>query len=261
MTQSSSPSSLELPIRYYCWYPPHDHIGYREETIILNRKSVALLLVDVYLPDKYNPDGLDEDQSGSLSEKDYGLWRRKIEDGVVPALNAVRKAGLPVIYVCNQNFGISPQNSQYGKKLKRSLGLNIERSFQNLLKESQYSEGHIGNLNFIDAVAPLPGDYFIGKTVYSGFFNTPLDSLLRNLGIDTLITAGFRLDACLLGTVLDAFYRNYRVILIRDATLASELPHEIDRMAFTERMILHFEALIGETISVKDLEVATGSYH
>jgi len=30
--------------------------------------------------------------------------------------------------------------------------------------------------------------------------------------------------------------------------LASELPHEIDTMAFTKRMLLWFEALVGVTV-------------
>jgi len=256
---TTSVSKFEIPIRYYCWYPPHEHIGYQEETLTLDKSKTALMLVDVYLPDKYDPDLADEDQSGSLSEKDYELWRGRIETGVVPTLNAARSLGIPVVYVCNQNFEISHQNSAFGKKLKRSLGLKVEQEFQNVVLESQYAKGQMGRLNFIEAVAPQPGEYFIGKTVYSGFFNTPLDSLLRNLGIETLITAGFRLDACLLGTVMDALYRNYRVILVRDVTLGCELPHEINQTTFTERMILHFEALIGETVTVGDLEVATGN--
>jgi len=51
-----------------------------------------------------------------------------------------------------------------------------------------------------------------------------------------------------MSTVLDALYRNFKVILLRDCTLASELPHEIDTMAFTKRMLLWFEALVGVTV-------------
>ena len=64
------------------------------------------------------------------------------------------------------------------------------------------------------------------------------------------------MDACLLSTVFDALFRNYQLILFRDATLGCELDSEIDRLAFTTRMLLHFETLIGSTAEARDfLEV------
>jgi hypothetical protein len=46
------------------------------------------------------------------------------------------------------------------------------------------------------------------------------------------------------------------VILLGDCTLASELPHEIDAMAFTRRMLLWFEALVGGTVDSRDFIAA-----
>lgn len=57
---------------------------------------------------------------------------------------------------------------------------------------------------------------------------------------------------CLLGTVLGALYRNYDVVLIRDCTLATELPVDAERgMTFTERLVLWFEYAIGTTITTE----------
>ena len=78
-------------------------------------------------------------------------------------------------------------------------------------------------------IAPQSDDYYIRKYVYSGFWDTRLDSLLRNLGIRTLVCAGFAADICLLGTMIDALYRNYRIVLLRDATQAVEIPDSTAR--------------------------------
>ena len=141
--------------------------------------------------------------------------------------------------------------SAYGQKLEKSLGINTEEEFGFFNPEDQEN-----SLNFLECVRPQTGDYLIYKTVYSAFYNTVLDDTLRNIGITTLLVAGFRLDACLLSTVFDALFRNYQLILFRDATLGCELDSEIDRLAFTTRMLLHFETLIGSTAEARDfLEV------
>jgi nicotinamidase-related amidase len=240
---------LSLKTRHYRWYPPNDHLGYQETTSDVDGSRTGLLLVDVYLPEKFDPEDLEADQNSRLSEEDYALWRATLEEHIAPVLSAAREVDLPIIYTCNQNFGIAHQHSQYSRKISQSLGFEVEDSFKTLVTGDHPLDSAVDALHFIEEIAPQPGDFFVGKTVYSGFFNTPLDSLLRNLNLDTLIVVGFRLDACLLGTVLDALYRNYRVILVRDATLACELPHEMDEKRFTQRMVLHFEALIGETMT------------
>ena len=100
-------------------------------------------------------------------------------------------------------------------------------------------------------IEPLPGDYFIRKHAYSGFFQTRLDGLLRNLGIRTLICVGFALDLCLGCTMLDAMNRNYQTLLLRDCTMAMELPGDVDDLSFTERMITWMEYAIGFTATSK----------
>ena len=48
----------------------------------------------------------------------------------------------------------------------------------------------------------------------SGFWDTPLDSILRNLGITTLLFAGVNLDQCVLNTFQDASFRGYDCVLV-----------------------------------------------
>lgn len=72
----------------------------------------------------------------------------------------------------------------------------------------------------IPELKPEKGDYIIEKRVYSGFFETGLDLLLRNLGIDTLILTGLHANICVRHTAADAFFRGYKIIVPKDATEA-----------------------------------------
>ena len=50
----------------------------------------------------------------------------------------------------------------------------------------------------------------------SGFWDTPLDAILRNLRLDTLLFAGVNLDQCVLHTLADANFLGYDTILLED---------------------------------------------
>jgi hypothetical protein len=47
--------------------------------------------------------------------------------------------------------------------------------------------------------------------------------------------------------MIDALNRNFEVILLRDCTLASDLPQELDDLEFTNRMITWAEMIVGRT--------------
>ena len=44
----------------------------------------------------------------------------------------------------------------------------------------------------IDELEPQPGDHIIPKKTYSGFFQTPLELVLRELDVDTVIITGWQ---------------------------------------------------------------------
>ena len=65
----------------------------------------------------------------------------------------------------------------------------------------------------------------------SGFWDTPLDSILRNLRVDTLLFAGVNVDQCVMATLQDANFLGYDCILVDDcaATTSPEFCHEATR--------------------------------
>ena len=65
---------------------------------------------------------------------------------------------------------------------------------------------------------PQPTDYVMEKRRYSGFFQTGLLLLLNELGVDTLICCGMDTNICVKHTVADAYFNNFNIIVVDDAT-------------------------------------------
>jgi nicotinamidase-related amidase len=68
----------------------------------------------------------------------------------------------------------------------------------------------------VDELPAAPGDIKVEKYRMSGFWDTPLDSILRNLRIDTLLFAGVNADQCVLCTLQDANFLGYDCIFLED---------------------------------------------
>ena len=68
----------------------------------------------------------------------------------------------------------------------------------------------------IDELSQEPEDIRVDKYRMSGFWDTPLDSLLKNLGKTTLLFAGVNADQCVMATLQDANFLGYDCILVSD---------------------------------------------
>ncbi len=70
----------------------------------------------------------------------------------------------------------------------------------------------------IDELTQDPKDICVDKYRMSGFWDTPLDSILKNLGKTTLFFAGVNADQCVMTTLQDANFLGYDCILVSDCT-------------------------------------------
>ena len=70
----------------------------------------------------------------------------------------------------------------------------------------------------VDELDQAATDIKVDKYRMSGFWDTPLDSILRNLGKTTLFFAGVNADQCVLATLQDANFLGYDCILLSDCT-------------------------------------------
>eukprot|EP01095_Lingulamoeba_sp_RSL-Kostka_P005138 TRINITY_DN16483_c0_g1_i1.p1 TRINITY_DN16483_c0_g1~~TRINITY_DN16483_c0_g1_i1.p1 ORF type:complete len:309 (+),score=84.64 TRINITY_DN16483_c0_g1_i1:53-979(+) len=64
-------------------------------------------------------------------------------------------------------------------------------------------------------------DIYINKYRVSGFYNTSLEMILRNIGVQSLFIAGVNLDQCVMTTLQDANYRGFDCILLKDCSTTS----------------------------------------
>jgi len=75
-----------------------------------------------------------------------------------------------------------------------------------------------------DDVAPHDGDLVVAKYRYSAFYGTDLERRLRDMGIDTLIVGGVTTENCCHATARDAFFRDFQVGFLSDATATFDYP-------------------------------------
>ncbi|KAI0052864.1 Isochorismatase hydrolase [Auriscalpium vulgare] len=77
-------------------------------------------------------------------------------------------------------------------------------------------------------------DVWIHKNRMSGLwgYQTALDLYLKEKGITTLLFGGVNADQCVLGTVVDAYFRGYDVVLIKDATATSSPEGALENVVY-----------------------------
>jgi len=81
-------------------------------------------------------------------------------------------------------------------------------------------------------ISPEPGDVVVEKKGYSGFFRTPLQSVLRRHGIRTVSLAGVVTNICILYTAYEAAVRGYEVTV--DETVVAGLDDKSHRFALDQ---------------------------
>jgi ureidoacrylate peracid hydrolase len=67
-------------------------------------------------------------------------------------------------------------------------------------------------------LAPQPGEKEILKHRYSAFYNTDLETILRVMKVEDLVITGIMTNMCCESTARDAYFRDYRVFFLADAT-------------------------------------------
>ena len=65
-------------------------------------------------------------------------------------------------------------------------------------------------------------DFDVEKNRPSGFYGTYLETLLRDLGVETIIFSGFATNICVESTFRDAVMRDFRTIGIKEAMVAHD---------------------------------------
>jgi nicotinamidase-related amidase len=88
-------------------------------------------------------------------------------------------------------------------------------------------------------------------TVYrmSGFFDTPLESVLRNLRADTLLFAGVNADQCVLATLTDAACLGYDAVMLEDAVGTTSPEFGMQATVYNVRQCFGFTTLTASILT------------
>lgn len=95
----------------------------------------------------------------------------------------------------------------------------------------------------------LPQDAVIVKKRYSAFFGTDLEARLSKLRPDVLVIAGVNTHACVRTTAIDAYQRDYDVIVAAECVASSDLEHH-------NVTLRYLEGKIARVLATSDVVVA-----
>jgi nicotinamidase-related amidase len=145
---------------------------------------------------------------------------RALIDPINRVTAAARCSGVPVIWV---NWGVRPDRLNLSPSTLHPFNPNGRGAgLAGLVAESSRSHRLLQSggwgARIIDELAQDPQDIHVEKQRISGFWDTPLDAILRNLDLTTLLFAGVNADHCVLGTLMDANFHGFDTILIEDCT-------------------------------------------
>lgn len=124
-------------------------------------------------------------------------------------IDAFHEAGAPVVYLA---YDLSLK----GANLRPLAHLPIGRSMGDVAG-SLFQEVAI-----YEPLAPAEQDYVVLKHSYSGFHETALESVLRNLGIAKVVVCGTVTNYCCGATAREAFWRGFDVIFGSDVNSADD---------------------------------------
>ena len=177
------------------------------EKLVLDEKRTALIVVDMlnsFLDDR-----------GSIAQ--LGLPVAYLKPTLPPVKHLAerfRSAGMPVIFTRNN---LQSDYSDAGRLADRRQGA----------KEAQHSVGGTWGVQIHSELDLQPSDYVIDKTRPSAFYNTNIEGILRGRHIETVVVCGVTTEICVESTVRDAFFRDYWVVVVKDAVAALDpMRHE-----------------------------------
>jgi nicotinamidase-related amidase len=136
-----------------------------------------------------------------ISEFDFPEWQKVLKAAarIAPAIGRLqqraRNAGAPVIYVNDTRGDWESDQTAFINRCK-----------------AEHARGRA----VVEIVCPRPEDYFIFKPRHSGFYSTPLQTLLELKSIEELILTGITSHQCVLFTAIDGYVRDYRIVVPSD---------------------------------------------
>ena len=156
--------------------------------------------------------------------------RQKLATAVNELVDAAREENIPIIWVRQEYKADLSDAPLYNRKNNKPITI-VETEGCQLLPELHCEES----------------DHEIVKKRYSAFFNTELDDLLGRLNVNTVIITGINTMTCVRTTSIDAYQRDYEVILALDGVDAYDVEQHENSIKYLQYAVargMHNEELM-----------------
>jgi ureidoacrylate peracid hydrolase len=190
------------------------HIMAKPDSISINASSTAVIVVD--MENDFGSKGGMFDHAGiNIS------MIQKVIDPTAKVLAAARQAGIKIIYL---KMAFRDDLSDIGSEesVNRVRHLNFMHVGDTITtpdgSKSRILIRNTWGTDIVPELKPQVGDIVMYKTRFSGFYQTNLDSTLKQLHKKNLIIIGCTTSICVESTVRDAMFRDYLPVVLEDCT-------------------------------------------
>ena len=212
-------------------------VAARPADLVLDLVRTAVIVIDMQ-NDFCHPDGW----LASIGV-DVQAARRPIAS-LVEGLPALRAAGVAVVWV---NWGTRPDHANLPPNVlhvydpeARGMGIgSLQPTGHPVLERGSWGAA------VVDELVAAPEDLWVHKHRMSGFWDTDLDSVLRNLDVTTLLFAGVNADQCVLATLIDGACIGYDVVMCEDASATTSPSFCWDATVYNVRQCFGFTTTLG----------------
>ncbi|NJB37236.1 isochorismatase family protein [Croceivirga sp. JEA036] len=98
----------------------------------------------------------------------------------------------------------------------------------------------------LDALQTKPTDIFLDKTANDAFYNTALESLLKENGVKEVCITGCATDFCVASTLQSALIKDFNVVAVADGHTTGNRPN-----LTAEQVVAHYNWVWQDMIATK----------
>jgi nicotinamidase-related amidase len=187
----------------------------------LDPGSTALLVIDIQAGSVVKDP---ESELGRTHPAIVDYWNRRVRDQVLPntrrLIESFRRRGLRVVYT--RNGAMTPSGDEQTGRLRSRDVPGPDR---------QYRGGPAYEI--AAEVSPNEHELIIDKPISSAFTASPMDHVLRNMGVTDLVITGILTDMCVLGTARVGAELGYSAVICEDACAT------LTQRAHDEALLMH----------------------
>jgi ureidoacrylate peracid hydrolase len=151
---------------------------------------------------------------------------------IYPRIRAVtdsaRALDIPVIWL---GFGVRPDRANLApitrypfSRVGGGVGLGDSIRGRGRREEHRILQKGSWGAEVVAELGARPTDIHVDKHRISGFWDSPLDSILRHRDIRTVAFMGVNSDECVFATLIDGSFHGYDTILVEDGSATSSPP-------------------------------------